>query len=62
MIEKAGTGQIIKSSIVMLISLDPFCPEGSREFQRNLKQESDAFQILCDKEEHKICWLYHLEI
>lgn len=62
MIEKADAGQIIKSLIVTLISLDPFSPEGSRGFQRNLKQESDVFQILCYKEEHKICWLYDLEI
>ena len=46
----------------MLISLDPFYPEGSRVFQRNLKQESDVFRILCYKEEHKIYWVYHLEI
>lgn len=61
MIEKAVTGQIIKSLIVVLISLDPFYPEGSREFQRNLKQESDVFRILCYKEEHKIYWIYDLE-
>ena len=49
---KVGTDQIIKSFIAVLRSLDPFYPEGSREFHRNLKQENDVFRILCYKEEH----------
>lgn len=62
-IEKArevGSGQ---SLMAVLRSLDPFYPEGSREFQRNLKQESGLFRILCYKEEcSKVCWIYDLEI
>lgn len=39
---KVGTGQIIKS-LLLLRNLDSFYPEGSREFQRNLKQECSEF-------------------
>lgn len=39
---KVGSGQIIKS-LLLLRNLDSFYPEGSREFQRNLKQECSEF-------------------
>lgn len=57
---KVGTG---RSLIAVLRSLDLFYPEGSRELQRNLKQESGLFRILCYKKERsKVCWVYDLEI
>lgn len=65
MIEKArkvGTGQIIKSLVDLLRCLDSFYPEGSGKFQRNLKQESAVFRILCYKEGCRVCWAYDLEI
>lgn len=42
---KVGTGQIIKS-LLLLRNLDSFYPKGSREFQRNLKQECSEFRKL----------------